>query len=71
MRLSVLIFSLFVYLFLFKCVYIRNFRSVFELIFLLFCLQFSFMIAFSLIPILLVTFCFRNSFLNNGVGLYV
>ncbi|MDA9030986.1 hypothetical protein N9I31_04020 [Candidatus Pseudothioglobus singularis] len=62
--------SLFVFLLFFKCIYNRTFRSILEFVFLVFCLQFSLTIAYPLIPILLVTFWFRN-FIVNGQGLYV
>lgn len=64
--------SLLVFLLFFKCVYDRTFKSVLEFVFLFFCLQFALTIAFSLIPILLVTFYFRKRFnLINGAELYV
>ena len=63
-------FSLLVFLFFFKCIYNGTFRSVFEFVFLIFCLQFALTIAYSLIPILLVTFYFRNLLINDG-ELYV
>lgn len=64
--------SFLVFLLFFRCVYDRTFRSVLEFAFLFFCLQFALTIAFSLIPILLVTFYFRKRFnLINGAELYV
>jgi hypothetical protein len=65
-------FSILVFLLFLKSVYDRSFRSILEFVFLFFCLQFALTIAFTLIPILLVTFYFRKRFnLINGAELYV
>jgi len=66
------IFSMLVVFFFFKCIYDKTFKSILEFLYLFFCLQFALTVAFSLIPILLVTFYFRKNInLTNGAAFYV